>query len=183
MDRDTIAKSRFMSLVLRHKPEEIGLTLDAQGWAHVTELVEKAGRHGVALTPALVTRIVAESDKKRFALSADGLRIRANQGHSVAIDLGLTPQSPPGCLYHGTAEHNLASIRASGLNAASRQHVHLSPDPQTAVKVGSRHGRPVVLVVDAGAMHAEGHVFYRSDNGVWLADAVPPRFIAFPDPG
>ncbi len=180
MDRDIVAKSRFMSLVLRHKPAEIGLILDAFGWAQVSDLVEKARVHGVLLTPELVAEIVATSDKQRFALSADGRMIRANQGHSVAIDLGHSPRSPPERLYHGTAARNLASIQTSGLHAGERRHVHLSPDAETAVKVGKRHGRPVVLMVDSRAMLGAGHVFYRSENGVWLTDAVPARFIIFP---
>ena len=180
MDRDLVRQSRFLSFVLRHDPGSIGLVLDAQGWADIGELVDKAQAHGQPLDLAGIARIVAESDKQRFALSPDGRRIRANQGHSVAIDLALSPQIPPDHLYHGTAERYLASIRATGLDARSRQHVHLSPDALTAIKVGSRHGKPVVLVVAAGAMHGEGHVFFRSDNGVWLTAAVPARFIAFP---
>src|SRR5262249_39421691 len=122
----------------------------------------------------------AESDKQRFALSADGARIRANQGHSVDIDLALPAIAPPDRLYHGTADRNLASIEATGLNAGSRQHVHLSPDAETATKVGARHGRPVVLEVESGAMYRDGHRFFRSENGVWLTDHVPARYIRIP---
>lgn len=181
MTRSLVSKSKFLSLVLRHKPEEIGLALDAQGWASIDELIEKARRHGVALTRELIAEIVATSDKQRFAIDASGVRIRANQGHSVDIDLGLEPREPPPVLFHGTAETSVAAIRAQGLNSKARQHVHLSPDEQTAVKVGSRHGRPVVLRIAAGHMQAAGHVFFLSTNGVWLTDSVPSQFIQFPN--
>lgn len=172
--------SKFISLVLRHDPGRIGLVLDPQGWADVEDLIARAKVAGVALDRSDVERIVRESDKQRFALSPDGARIRANQGHSVDIDLALEPEAPPAELFHGTADRNLLSIRATGLHAIARQHVHLSPDRATAVKVGARHGRPVVLVVHAGRMAAAGHVFYRSANGVWLTQRVPPGFIIFP---
>ena len=181
MNRDLVRMSRFLSLVLRHKPEEIGLQLDGEGWVDIGELVEKARAHGQMLDRDTVDRIVATSDKQRFALSRDGRRIRANQGHSVDIDLALPVQMPPAELFHGTAVSNLGSIRATGLHAGSRRHVHLSPDEETAIKVGARHGRPVVLVVASAAMHAAGHAFYRSENGVWLPAAVPVGFIRVPD--
>lgn len=181
MNRDLVRKSRFLSLVLRHKPQEIGLRLDGEGWADIDELIEKARGHGQMLDRETVGHIVETSDKQRFALSSDGKRIRANQGHSVDVDLALPAQMPPAELFHGTAERNLVSIRASGLNAGSRLHVHLSPDAETAAKVGARHGKPIVLVVSSGAMHAAGHTFFRSDNGVWLTVAVPVAFIRFPE--
>lgn len=180
MNRDLVSLSRFLSLVLRHKPEEIGLRLDGEGWADVGELVEKARARGHMLDRETVGLIVETSDKQRFALSPDGQRIRANQGHSVDIDLALPAEVPPAELFHGTAERNLASIRESGLHAGSRRHVHLSLDAQTATKVGARHGRPVVLVVASGAMHEAGQAFFRAENGVWLTAAVPVRFIRFP---
>jgi putative RNA 2'-phosphotransferase len=182
MDRDLVPLSRFVSLVLRHDPGAIGLRLDANGWADVSELIDKAAVHGKPIERAILERIVAENDKKRFAFSLDGQRIRANQGHSVALDLALAPISPPQILFHGTAARNLASIRAVGLHSGERQHVHLSIDAATATKVGGRHGKPVVLTVRAGEMAAAAHVFYRSDNGVWLTAAVPPSFLEFPDP-
>lgn len=181
MDREHIRLSKFLSLVLRHQPQTIGLTLDAQGWVEVDTLLAAAQRHGVRIERATLERIVATSDKQRFALSADGRQIRANQGHSVAVDLGLAPLAPPDQLYHGTATHALDAIRREGLRKRSRQHVHLSPDPVTAEKVGRRHGRPVILVVRSGAMAADGLVFFRSANGVWLTDHVPPGYLVFPD--
>ena len=142
MTRDKIQTSKFMSLVLRHKPEHIGLVLDENGWADVDVLIERAGAHGVTLTRELIAEIVAGSDKQRFALDAAGGRIRANQGHSVEIDLGLEPTEPPAILFHGTAVGTVPAIRSEGLKPGNRQHVHLSPDEATAIKVGQRHGRP-----------------------------------------
>jgi len=180
VDRKLVGFSRFMSLVLRHKPEEIGLVLDREGWASLDELVTKARAHGQPLDRELVLQIVAESEKQRFALSADGQRIRANQGHSIEVDLALPAMIPPADLYHGTAERHLPSIRASGLNSGSRTHVHLSPDRETATRVGARHGKPAVLTIASGEMHKEGYIFHRSENGVWLTDVVPVAFIRFP---
>jgi len=182
MDRELVPISRFLSFVLRHNPAAIGLSLDAHGWAEIDELVAKACTHGQAIDRAVLERIVRENDKQRFALSPDGRRIRANQGHSVDIDLKLAPVGPPERLYHGTAARNLDSIRARGLHSGARQHVHLSIDATTATKVGSRHGRPVVLTVRSGEMAAAGHLFYRSDNGVWLTEAVPSQYLEFPPP-
>ncbi len=181
MDRDLVRMSRFLARVLRHEPESIGLVLDAHGWADVDDLVRLAAGHGVPLTRPLLERIVAENDKRRFALGDDGRRIRASQGHSVAIDLALPPAQPPTVLYHGTASRSVASIRAGGLHPARRRHVHLSPDVPTATSVGQRHGRAVVLVVRAGAMAAAGHTFFLSANGVWLTARVPAEFIKFPE--
>ncbi|MGL4461139.1 MAG: RNA 2'-phosphotransferase [Planctomycetia bacterium] len=180
MASDLVRTSKFLSLVLRHKPEEIGLTLDANGWADVEELIRLAKQHGRRLTLPLLEQIVAENDKKRFAFSEDGRRIRASQGHSVEVDLALPPAQPPGVLYHGTAERSVESIRAGGLHSANRQHVHLSAEAATAVKVGQRHGKPVVSVVRAGEMAAAGHTFFLSANGVWLTERVPVEFISFP---
>ena len=177
---DTVRVSKFLSLVLRHKPEHIGLTLNREGWADIDDLIARAGAHGTPLTREDVLRVVETSDKQRFALDMTGQRIRASQGHSVDVELGLEPREPPPVLFHGTAESALASICMAGLHAASRQHVHLSPDEATAVKVGRRHGPPVVLRIDAAGMRAEGHEFFCSTNGVWLTDAVPIEFIAFP---
>jgi putative RNA 2'-phosphotransferase len=171
--------SKFLSLVLRHDPEKIGLTLDAAGWAEVDELIAAAARSGVDLDRETLARVVAENDKQRFALSPDGRRIRANQGHSVDVDLGLEPRTPPERLFHGTASRFVDSIRASGLHAASRAHVHLSADAETARTVGQRHGTPVVLTIAAGRMHRDGRLFFRSANGVWLTDAVPAEYIGF----
>ena len=143
--------SKFLSLVLRHDPACIGLTLDAQGWADVDDLLQKANAAGVPLTRALLDEIVRTSDKQRFALSTDGTRIRANQGHSIPVDLALEPVAPPNVLYHGTVARFLPSIRRKGLRRGQRHHVHLSADRETASRVGSRRGEPVVLTVAAGA--------------------------------
>jgi putative RNA 2'-phosphotransferase len=177
---DLVKISKFLSLVLRHKPEMIGLVLDEQGRASVEDLIRLAKEHGQAITRPVLERVVAENDKQRFALSADGNFIRASQGHSIDVDLGLAPAEPPEVLYHGTASRFLDSIRAAGLHAGGRQHVHLSLDVATATKVGQRHGRPVVLVIRAGDMSKAGHAFYRSANGVWLTERVPIAFIEFP---
>jgi len=176
MANELTRTSKFLSLVLRHKPEEIGIALDANGWTDVDELLHK-WKGKPALTRELLDRVVAENSKKRFALSEDGTRIRANQGHSVDVDLALQPVEPPEVLYHGTATRFLESIRAGGLHCAGRTHVHLSADRETAVKVGSRHGKPVVLTVAARRMHAAGHAFFLSENGVWLTERVPAEFL------
>lgn len=180
MNPDVVKVSKFLSYVLRHEPHAIGLGLDANGWARVDELIAKATAAGTPIDVESIRLAVETNDKRRFAFSDDGTRIRANQGHSIGVDLGLVPQTPPDVLYHGTATRFLDGIRRDGLVAGQRQHVHLSADRETATRVGERHGTPVVLVVDARTMHAEGLVFLRSDNGVWLTDAVPPRYLAIP---
>ena len=179
MSPASLKTSKFLSLVLRHQPEVIGLTLDAQGWADVADLSARANANGVALDEGTLVEIVATSDKKRFALSGDGRHIRDSQGHSLDIALELQAVVPPDLLFHGTAARFLSSIRAQGLVPGSRQYVHHSGDRTAAHKVGSRHGPPVVLRVRAGAMAAGGHLFYCSENGVWLAHAVPAAFIGF----
>ena len=178
MADEILRMSKFLSLVLRHKPELIGLTLDQNGWASVEDLIRLATRHGIRLTRPLLMQIVADNEKKRFALSDNGERIRASQGHSVKVDLGLPPALPPEILYHGTASRFLESILAGGLHSANRQHVHLSPDVATAMRVGQRHGSPVVLVIRSGEMAVAGHTFFVSANGVWLTDRVPQEFIS-----
>ncbi|AVR95155.1 RNA 2'-phosphotransferase [Pseudoduganella armeniaca] len=173
--------SKFLSLILRHAPDTIGLTLDKNGWADVATLLERAAAHGKRISLEQLHEVVASNDKQRFAFSADGRAIRASQGHSLkSVDLELAPAEPPAILYHGTASRFITSIRQSGLKAQARRHVHLSAERATAVAVGARYGVPVVLTVRAAEMHALGHVFHRSDNGVWLTDAVPLRFIEFP---
>lgn len=180
MDSSSEKISKFLSYVLRHKPDSIGLILDANGWASVSDLIERASSASVLLTHDSLREIVRTSDKKRFALSDDGLRIRANQGHSVEIDLVLEPKQPPEILFHGTATRFLEDIRRDGLQRMSRQHVHLSPDEPTAIKVGQRHGKPVVLQIQAGQMWRDRQFFYLSANGVWLTDSVPLNRIIFP---
>lgn len=169
--------SKFLSLVLRHQPGTIGLTLDQSGWVSVDDLLQALARHGKPLARADLESIVTSSDKQRFALSPDLSMIRANQGHSVPVDLALPSAMPPDILYHGTVERYLGSIREQGLLKGKRHHVHLSATRDLAVVVGRRRGVPHVLEVDARGMTALGHVFYRSENGVWLTNHVPARFL------
>lgn len=171
--------SKFLSYVLRHAPETIGLRLDPNGWAEIDELVSKSKKAGKRFDLDTLRTVVAENDKQRFTLSENGRRIRAAQGHSVAVDLALKASEPPALLYHGTASRNLDAIFAEGLKAGRRQQVHLSLDPETARKVGERHGKPTVLSVDAVRMHVAGFTFSRADNGVWLTDYVPAEFLGF----
>jgi putative RNA 2'-phosphotransferase len=177
--REIVKRSKFLSLILRHEPERVGLKLDSAGWAQVNELLAAVNQHGVPLSIEELKDVVATNDKKRFAFSQDGLKIRASQGHSVDVDLQYQPELPPEFLYHGTPENSLESIRASGLNKGERHDVHLSPDAVTATKVGQRRGKAVVLKIRAGDMHRAGHVFRRSANNVWLVDSVPSEFIEF----
>lgn len=171
-------ESKFLSLVLRHKPEEIDLQLDEQGWALIDDLLRKMQKTGRNLTHQDLEEIVTTSDKKRFTISQDGLKIRAAQGHSINVSLGLQPQTPPSALYHGTAITTLDAIFAQGIISGKRQQVHLSSSPDTAEHVGQRHGKPAVLRIDCAAMHDAGHKFYRADNGVWLTDTVPAEFLS-----
>ena len=177
MNSTKVTRSKLLSLVLRHNPETIGLTLDAEGWTVIDDLLARAARHGTFMTRPELDEIVATSDKKRFAISGDGLRIRANQGHSVDVDLKLAPLTPPDLLYHGTVEKFIDSIRRQGLIKGQRHHVHLSADLATAELVGQRRGKPVILTVPAGEMAKAGMAFFRSENGVWLTDHVPPAYI------
>lgn len=180
MDPQLVRISKFLSLILRHKPQKYGLTLDPHGWAQIDEVIRAANRAGIPLTYPLLQQVVAENDKQRFAISEDGRAIRARQGHSIPVDLELAPREPPAQLYHGTAERFLPSIRAQGLVRRSRQFVHLSPDVQTATAVGKRHGTPVVLTVNSGAMYRDGFSFYLSENGIWLVESVPVKYLVFP---
>jgi putative RNA 2'-phosphotransferase len=170
-----------LSWVLRHEPERIGLELDPGGWAEIDALLAAANVAGVRLDEATLHKVIAQSDKQRFAVSEDGTRIRASHGHSIPVDLDLAPLAPPARLYHGTATRFLASIRDRGLRPKERNHVHLSVDRATALQVGQRHGRPVVLTVQAGQMHEERYAFYRSASGIWLTEHVPTRYIVFPE--
>ncbi|HEY6402584.1 MAG TPA: RNA 2'-phosphotransferase [Blastocatellia bacterium] len=179
MDNRLVRISKFLSLTLRHQPEKIGVRLSDSGWAPVERLIEGARSHGVEFTLEELHNIVASNDKKRFSLSEDGLWIRANQGHSIEIDLGYSPVAPPEILYHGTAERFLASIKQQGLIKGKRHHVHLSEDTVTAAQVGQRHGKPIVLRVEAGRMRADGFAFYLSANGIWLTEGVPVEYLDF----
>jgi putative RNA 2'-phosphotransferase len=179
MNKSVVKISKFLSLVLRHQPEKIGLSLDESGWTSVERLIEASRKHGVEFTLEELHNVVANNDKKRFSLSEDGLLIRANQGHSIEVELGYDPITPPEILYHGTAERFLNSIKQQGLVKGKRHHVHLSADTDTAVKVGQRHGKPVILTVKAGSMEQAGFVFYLSANGVWLTEHVPVQYLGF----
>jgi putative RNA 2'-phosphotransferase len=177
MDRKTtINLSKFLSLVLRHKPDTIGITLDPSGWIDVDTLLAAMTAHGKKLSREDLQEIVVTSDKQRFALSEDGRRIRANQGHSVEVELGYAPAIPPEVLYHGTAVKYLDSIRTGGVVKGKRHDVHLSATIDTATAVGQRHGTLVMLRIDAAAMHRAGHEFFLTPNGVWLTDTVPVGF-------
>ncbi|GAA4106562.1 RNA 2'-phosphotransferase [Streptomyces hundungensis] len=177
-DGRTVKVSKYLSKHLRHQPERIGLALDPHGWVDIDVLLRASAAHRFPITRAELDHVVATNDKRRFAV--EGGRIRASQGHTVAVDLGLASAEPPAYLYHGTVARSLDAIRAEGLRPMDRHHVHLSPDRETAAKVGARRGRAVVLSVDAGAMHRAGHVFHVSANGVWLTEAVPPQYLRLP---
>ena len=169
--------SKWLARHLRHRPERIGLTLDEGGWVEVDALLAAAAAHGFPLTRAELDAAVAEPVKRRYAYDASGRRVRAVQGHSVAVALGYAPSEPPATLFHGTHPGALDAIAREGLRPMGRTHVHLSPDRETAVAVGARRGRPVVLEVDAEALAAAGSAFLLADNGVWLVDAVSPAFL------
>ncbi len=180
MEQDIIIKySKKLSKILRHHPAMIGLKLDKNGWADVNELLEKYGTPPLSID--ILKEVVETNDKKRFAFNDDFTKIRANQGHSVTVDLALEPTEPPALLFHGTATKNLQSIKGQGLVKGSRHHVHLSADESTAKKVGSRYGVPVILKIKTKEMSEAGFDFFVSENGVWLADYVPVRFLIFPN--
>ncbi|MFI7393924.1 MULTISPECIES: RNA 2'-phosphotransferase [Streptomyces] len=176
----SVKVSKYLSKHLRHQPERIGLTLDEGGWVEIDTLIAAAAEHGFRFTREELDDVVATNDKRRFAV--EGARIRASQGHSIDVDLQLPAATPPPYLYHGTVARHLEAIRAEGLRPMNRHDVHLSPDRETATRVGARRGRPVVLPVDAAAMHRDGHVFRVSANGVWLTQHVPSRYLRFPAP-
>lgn len=176
-EKRTVKASKFLSLVLRHEPERIGVALDEGGWVDVGALLAACAAHGRPLTRAELDHVVATNNKRRFAFSEDGRRIRASQGHTVAVELGLAPAVPPDVLFHGTATATLPLILRDGLLPMARQDVHLSADRETAVRVGARHGRPVVLAVDAAGLAAAGQVFRVSANGVWLTGPVAPEWL------
>jgi putative RNA 2'-phosphotransferase len=177
-DAALTAASKFLAYVLRHDPAAIGITMDGGGWVAVDELVAAAARHGRPLPAELLWRVVHAPGKRRFEIR-DG-RVRAAQGHSVPVDLGLASVAPPAVLFHGTIARFLPGIMDEGLRPGKRIHVHLSADPATAAAVGARRGRPVVLPVNAAGMHAAGHEFFRAANGVWLTARVPPAYITCP---
>ncbi|MCP3924420.1 MAG: RNA 2'-phosphotransferase [Desulfobacterales bacterium] len=167
--------SKYFSYILRHHPEAIGITLDDEGWAQIDELIEKTKKF--KLTMEMIQTVVDTNDKKRFTLSSDKRRIKANQGHSIEVDLALEPIDPPDFLLHGTAQKSIESIMDKGILKGQRHHVHLSETKETAFAVGQRYGKPVLLKIDSNKMAGDGFKFYKSLNGVWLVEGVPPRYI------
>ncbi len=178
--QEEIKLSKYLSLILRHQPELAQVQPDASGWVAIDELLRGLNHDGRRLTREDLDYIVENSDKQRFAISDDGKMIRANQGHTYEVDLGLEPEEPPALLYHGTAKRFLPSIFQNGVHRGSRHHVHLSTREETAVSVGKRHGNPIVLIVDSGRMYNEGYQFFRSANGIWLTEHVPAKFVRLP---
>lgn len=175
--------SKFLSLVLRHQPDKIGITLDDAGWVAVDELLAGLKRRSRAITRSQLEEVVRENDKQRFSFDESGQRIRANQGHSVTVELGYQSAAPPRQLFHGTPVQFVESIRSTGLKKQQRHHVHLHTDTATSLAVGQRRGKPVLLTIAADRMHSDGHEFFVTPNDVWLTDAVPPEYICFPQAG
>lgn len=182
MDKQALKKvSKRLSYVLRHRRDSVGIELGEGGWVDVGMLLSALGRDGQAVSLELLERVVAENDKQRFEFSEDGKSIRARQGHSAEVELGYEPAAPPDVLYHGTATRNLDSIFEQGLLKGNRHHVHLSTDQETMVQVATRHGKPVLVAIDAGKMAADGHEFFLTGNNVWLTDHVPPDYLSVVD--
>ena len=177
-ERENTTISKFLSLVLRHNPETIGIRLDEQGWTDVDILLQQLNKHGHAVNAEVLNHVVKTNSKNRFAFNSDHTKIRANQGHSVEVELGLQPKQPPAILYHGTAERFLDSIMQSGLQKQERHHVHLSETKEIAISVGQRYGKPVLLCINAEEMHKGGFRFFVTENNVWLTDHVPVEFIS-----
>lgn len=178
-----IKLGRFLSLVLRHNPSAAGISLDEHGWADVEELLNGVRGTGRKIDREALERIVRENNKQRYSFNEDHTKIRANQGHSLQVDVELRETKPPRYLYHGTAARFLPAIQAEGIKKMTRQYVHLSGDYQTAAAVGRRHGAPVVLRINAGTMAENGIRFYRSENGVWLCEYVPPEYFCIVEAG
>jgi putative RNA 2'-phosphotransferase len=174
------SKSKFLSLVLRHRPETIGIELDESGWVKVETLLDAMQKHRKPISRENLNQVVTTNDKQRFEFSADGHSIRARQGHSLNVDLGYKAARPPEFLVHGTPQQFVASIQATGLKKQQRHHVHLHENKTTAIQAGGRRGKPVLLNILASKMHAAGHEFFVTENGVWLTDHVPVEFIEFP---
>jgi putative RNA 2'-phosphotransferase len=179
-EKRKVRVSKRLSLHLRHAPGDIGLELGPGGWVAVDDLLAALARNGFPVDREELAEVVASSDKQRFAIDETGTMIRANQGHSVAVDLELAEADPPDVLFHGTVAAALPAIRREGLRPMARHHVHLSDSADTATRVGARRGKPLVLEVDTSGMRAQGHRFFRSANGVWLVDAVPPEHLREP---
>ena len=177
-DEQVVKVSKYLSKHLRHQPERLGLTLQPGGWVEVSELLAACAKSRFPISRAQLDAVVAQNDKHRFSFDETGERIRANQGHSVEVDLALVPQMPPEVLYHGTGAGSVETIRREGILKLRRHHVHLSADQETARRVGARHGKPHLFLIDTTGMHAAGHLFYCSDNHVWLTDHVPAEFLS-----
>lgn len=175
MEQELKTISKYLSFILRHKPDEIGLELDDAGWGSIDELIRKTS--GFELTLDLIRVVVETNDKQRFSISDDGLKIRANQGHSIEIDLGLVAIEPPDILLHGTAERSWPNIELEGLDKRNRHHVHLTESAIVANSVGARYGKPLLLEISAKRMVDEGYSFFRSANNVWLVESVPPQYL------
>ena len=169
--------SRYLSKHLRHQPDRLGIKILPAGWVAVEKLLAACKKNAFPISWVQLEEVVAKNDKQRFSFDSTGTLIRANQGHSIEVDLQLEPTTPPEVLYHGTGAGAVSAIMQTGLCKMSRHHVHLSTDIATSRTVGARHGKPIVFAVDAAAMHQAGYVFYCSDNGVWLVDSVPPEYL------
>ena len=176
-DKQIKRTSKAMSYVLRHAPESIGVTLNSAGWIDVDVFIDAMTRSGKPMDLAMLETVVAANDKQRFEFSSDRKSIRARQGHSIAVELGYEPRVPPDTLFHGTATRFIESIFREGLKPGNRHHVHLSTNTQTMLSVGRRHGKPIVLKVDARGMHRDGLLFYVTDNEVWLTKHVPVKYL------
>jgi putative RNA 2'-phosphotransferase len=176
-ERKLVKISKYLSKHLRHQPERLGLSLEDGGWVSVEDLLKACDRHNFSVSLAELKEVVEKNDKGRFSFDASGENIRANQGHSVIVDLRLEARIPPETLFHGTAQRNADSIKEHGLLKMARHHVHLSTDTETARQVGARHGKPLIFRVDAAVMQAENFEFFLSSNGVWLVEQVPPKFL------
>jgi putative RNA 2'-phosphotransferase len=177
MMQTDVQLGKFLSLVLRHKPETIGLELDQHGWANTQDLLTKMNQHGKKIDMETLERIVQTNNKKRYSFNEDRSKIRANQGHSIAVDVEMREAVPPDVLYHGTAERFLESIKLQGILRMSRQYVHLSETVETAKAVGSRHGKPIILMIDTKTMVQDGYHFWISENGVWQSEDIPWKYV------
>lgn len=177
LSKEEVKISKFVSLVLRHKPENIGLTLSKDGWANVYELIEKIKATGRNIDKDILERVVLYNDKKRFIFNENHTLIRANQGHSINVDLGFEEKEPPEILFHGTSIDNIDSIKQEGINKMNRLHVHLSLTEDIAKKVGERHGKPAIIKINSKQMYEDSIKFYLSENKVWLCDYVDPKYI------
>ncbi len=180
-EKQTKKISKFLSLILRHKPETVGVKLDENGWTDIEILLQKMNLAKTKIDRNLLDHVVSTNDKQRFAISECKQRIRASQGHSLKIDLNYSPISPPETLYHGAPENVIPLIRESGLKKMQRHHVHLNAAAKPCIHVAARYGKPVVVEIAAAKMNADGFEFFLSKNQVWLTEHVPPEYIKFPE--